>query len=160
MIVKSIKPFNSTMIKVLLCALIACTISAAYALSARGVFIDTLDIKKEIDKATITLHARIPVSYLGHFPVSEGRILKIRIQPILRGTFANIDVESISPPLNECAVLREISLDRGMADDYYLTYHFKHSVHYQVARQINPQALVVILSNPNVGEAGDPCDAH
>jgi len=160
LIVKNTRFFHNTMMRVLLLAVLIFNISVASALTGRSVFIDSVEIKKDIDKASTTLHLRIPIRYLGHFPGSEGRVLKIRFQAILRGSLANMTNESVSPPINECPVIRDISLDRGMGDDYYLTYHFKHSVHYQVVRQTNPQQLVVILSNPNIDEAGDPCDAR
>ena len=149
--------YHKTGIKVLLFITVLLMINVAGSITARGIFIDSLEINKDVDKVTTVLHLRIPVHYLGHFPESDGRILKIRFQPIFRQSFANIEDESVSPPPDACPVIRDISLDHGAGNDYYLTYHFKHSVHYEVANQNNPQELIVTLRNPHIDEAGDPC---
>ena len=152
--------YHKTGIKVLLFITVLLIINVAGSITARGIFIDSLEINKDVDKVTTVLHLRIPVHYLGHFPESDGRILKIRFQPIFRQSFANIEDESVSPPPDDCPVIRYISLDHGAGNDYYLTYHFKHSVHYEVANQTKPQELIVTLRNHHIDEAGDPCDAQ
>jgi hypothetical protein len=160
MIMKIVMSYHNTGIRVLLFITVLFILNAAGAISARGIFIDSLEINKYVDKVTTVLHLRIPVNYLGHFPESEGRLLKIRFQPIFRQSFANIEDESLSPPPDDCPVIRDISLDHGAGNDYYLTYHFKHNVHYEVANQTNPQELIVTLRNPHNDEAGDPCNAR
>ena len=151
------RSYHNTGIKVLLFITVLFIINVAGSITTRGIFIDSLEMNKDVDKVTTVLHLRIPVHYLGHFPESEGRLLKIRFQPIFRQSFANIEDESVSPPPDDCPVIRDISLDHGAGNDYYLTYHFKHSVHYEVANQTDPQELIVILRNPHIDEAGDPC---
>ena len=152
--------YHKTGIKVLLFITVLLIINVAGSITARGIFIDSLEINKDVDKVTTVLHLRIPVHYLGHFPESDGRILKIRFQPIFRQSFANIEDESVSPPPDACPVIRDISLDHAAGNDYYLTYHFKRSVHYEVANQTKPQELIVTLRNHHIDEAGDPCDAQ
>ena len=158
MIKKIFMSYRNTGIRVLLFISVLFIINAAGSITARGIFIDSLEINKDVDKVTTVLHLTIPVHYLGHFPESEGRLLKIRFLPIFRQSFANIEDESVSFPPDDCPVIRDISLDHGAGNDYYLTYHFKHSVHYEVANQTNPQELIVTLRNPHIDEAGDPCD--
>jgi len=160
MIKKIFMSYRNTGIRVLLFISVLFIINAAGSITARGIFIDSLEINKDVDKVTTVLHLRIPVHYLGHFPESDGRILKIRFQPIFRQSFANIEDESVSPPPDDCPVIRDISLDHGAGNDYYLTYHFKHSVHYEEANQTKPQELIVTLRNHHIDEAGDPCDAQ
>jgi len=158
MIKRIFMPYHKAGISVLLFITALFIINEAGSITARGIFIDSLEINKDVDKVTTVLHLRIPVHYLGHFPESEGRLLKIRFQPIFRQSFANIEDESISPPPDDCPVIRDISLDHGAGNDYYLTYHFKQSVHYEVANQSNTQELIVTLQNHHIDEAGDPCD--
>ena len=160
MINKIFMSYHNTGIRVLIFITVLFIINAAGSITAHGIFIDSLEINKDVDKVTTVLHLRIPVHYLGHFPESDGRILKIRFQPIFRQSFANIEDESVSPPPDDCPVIRDISLDHGAGNDYYLTYHFKHSVHYEVANQTKPQELIVTLRNHHIDEAGDPCDAQ
>ena len=158
MIKRIFMPYHKAGIGVLLFLTVQFIINTAGSITAHGIFIDSLEINKDVDKVITVLHLRIPVHYLGHFPESEGRLLKIRFQPIFRQSFANIENESISPPPDDCPVIRDISLDHDAGNDYYLTYHFKQSVHYEVANQSNPQELIVTLQNHHVDEAGDPCD--
>ena len=160
MIATSNKPLHGAIVKAILFVLIAFIINVVSAQTARGTFLDYVEVKKDVGKASTNVHLRLPVRYLGHFPPSEGRVLKIRFQPMLRQAFTNIADESVSPPLNDCPVIRYISLDHGMGDEYYLTYHFKHSVRYEVTSQTNSQEMVVVLRNPHIDEAGDPCDAR
>ena len=158
MIKKIFMSYHNTGIRVLLFITILFIINAAGSITARGIFIDSLELNKEVDKVTTVLHLRIPIHYLGHFPESEGRLLKIRFQPIFRQSFANIEDESASFSPDDCPIIRDISLDHGAGNDYYLTYHFKHSVNYEVANQTNPQEVIVTLRNAHIDEAGDPCN--
>ena len=161
---KKNKPYPILLFKTLLWATIVLSLSGTVvlsttALAAPGMILDTVTVTKDVDKATTSLQLRLPIRYLGHFPESEGRVLKIRIQPLLRPPATSGLEESVSPSIDQCPILRDITLARGMGDDYTLTYRFRQTVRYQVVTQTDQQQLVVILLNPHSDEAGDPCNA-
>lgn len=139
---------------------IAILISAASTLAGYGEMIDGFTVDKIDDQAITTLSLRTPVRYIGHFPDSEGRELKIRIQTTLRKSFANTGRESVSPPVNECPLIKEVTVDRSTGDDYYLTYYFAQTARYTVQQQIDPQQIIVILHNLHDDEAGNPCNVR
>lgn len=134
-------------------------IDAANALTAHGELIDNFTINKIDDQAITTLSLRTPIRYIGHFPESEGRELKVRFQAILRKPFSKSIRESVSPSVNECPLIKDVTVNPGIGDGYYLTYHFTHTTRYTVRQQSDSQQIVVILQNANADDTGNPCNA-
>ncbi|WP_132971873.1 hypothetical protein [Thiogranum longum] len=87
-------------------------------------------------------------SYLGHFPIDEGKELRIRLKPV---QVAPVDRESvsgregISPQGAEQYSVDEVVYEGDVKEGPWLTIHFTRPVHYHVIPGPDYRSIKVFL---------------
>lgn len=101
----------------------------------------------------------VPVRYIGHFPLTSGDELRIRLQPLALSPADKVGLagrESLRPPANQRAAIARILYEGDDPAGPSLTLFFRHPVAFQVAQGGDSRSVIIAVAGRTPSETCRP----
>lgn len=137
--------------RIVVCSLsVLLTCSVATAQPARDTILDDLKITNVKDRTSVQVGFTFPVRYLRHYPLHEGKEVRIQISPINISPGDVSDLfqrESIPPGTNNPAKLIDVVYEGSESEGRYLTLTFSETMVFEVSQGADYRSIQLFISS-------------
>jgi hypothetical protein len=115
-----------------------------------GRFVDIVEVNEHDEQIDINVQFNCSVRYVTHLPASEGKELRVQLQPLPDCRVApGVPISGEIPPLSGGAgVLGAVRVDTDVPGQITLVFDFKKSEQFVLAQGVDPRALRVRVIRP------------
>ena len=131
-----------------LALLVFLTGTSAIAAPVRNKVLEEVTLQQDNGQPVLDIQLSFVFSYLGHFPLDEGRELRIRLKPVRvapsdrKSVFAR---ESLTPVNAADFAIDEVVYEGDVKEGPRLTVYFDHPVHYHVVPDADYRGIKIFL---------------
>ncbi len=131
--------------------LLVAFVAGGWALSATPVrdrILDRVSLNIINEQVMLNVQLSFPFRYLSHFPLDEGRELRIRLQPVRVSSSdmgAVFQREGMVPADADSAAIDEVIYEGDIAGGPYLTVRFTARVRYEVIPGADYRSMNILL---------------
>ena len=118
-----------------------------------GRFVDIVEVTDHEDQVDLTIQFNCSVRYITHLPASEGKEVRVQLQPLADcGVFPGSQIASELPPISGGAgIVTAVRVDGDVPGQITLLFDFKKSERFVIAQGVDPRGLRMRLIDRAVG---------
>jgi len=131
-----------------LALLVFFTGTPAIAEPVRNQVLEEVTIRHDNGQPVLDIRLSFVFRYLGHFPLDEGRELRIRLEPVRVGPSDKKSIfarESVTPLNAGAFAIDEVVYEGDVKEGPRLTVYFDHPVHYHVIPDADYRGIKIFL---------------
>jgi hypothetical protein len=110
--------------------------------------VDSVEIESQPDKSEIHIRFNLPLQYITHTPIRNGRVLQVMMKPTSSSNTKMEDLithETLRWEPDRSVPLSEISYEAGAPSGVNLIFRFSKTVSFRVVSGSDPRSLVVAI---------------